>query len=152
MRTEGTNVLFLTISAFWSSSRCPWPPRWAPEGREVSHLVVVIDRFHCSPKTANVRRRPSLLKNFPPNKNRGNFLFFQAHLKKVISANRLHMIHKMSCPCWNLELFDCYMPNYSQINFSSNLSLDEKSLIECLLVWHNSSSIREWLSFWELAR
>ena len=26
----------------------PWPPRWAPEGREVSHWVVVIDRFHCN--------------------------------------------------------------------------------------------------------
>ena len=25
----------------------PWPPRWAPEGREVFHEVVVIDRFHC---------------------------------------------------------------------------------------------------------
>ena len=25
----------------------PWPPRWAPEGREVSHKAVVIDRFHC---------------------------------------------------------------------------------------------------------
>ena len=24
-----------------------WPPWWAPEGREVSHYVVVIDRFHC---------------------------------------------------------------------------------------------------------
>ena len=23
------------------------PPRWAPEGREVSQEVVVIDRFHC---------------------------------------------------------------------------------------------------------
>ena len=22
-------------------------PRWAPEGREISHYVVVIDRFHC---------------------------------------------------------------------------------------------------------
>ena len=33
MKTEGTNLLLLTISAFWSSSR--WPPRWAPEGREV---------------------------------------------------------------------------------------------------------------------
>ena len=41
MRTEGTNLLLLTISAFWSSSR------WAPEDREVTHLVVVIDRFHC---------------------------------------------------------------------------------------------------------
>ena len=34
MMTEGTNLLVLTISAFWSPS---WPPRWAPEGREVSH-------------------------------------------------------------------------------------------------------------------
>ena len=25
----------------------PWSPRWAPEGRGVSHWVVVIDRFHC---------------------------------------------------------------------------------------------------------
>ena len=25
----------------------PRPPKWAPEGREVSHSVVVIDRFHC---------------------------------------------------------------------------------------------------------
>ena len=31
MKTAGTNLLLLTISAFWSSSR------WAPEGREVSH-------------------------------------------------------------------------------------------------------------------
>ena len=41
MKTEGTHLLLLTISAFWDSSR------WAPEGREVSHQVVVIDRFHC---------------------------------------------------------------------------------------------------------
>ena len=34
MMTEGTTLLVLTISAFWSPS---WPPRWAPEGREVSH-------------------------------------------------------------------------------------------------------------------
>ena len=40
MKTEGTNLLVLTISALWSSSR------WAPEGRQVSHKVVVIDRFH----------------------------------------------------------------------------------------------------------
>ena len=44
MKTEGTNLLLLTISAFWGSSRS----RWAPEGREVSHYVVVIDRFQCS--------------------------------------------------------------------------------------------------------
>ena len=43
MKTEGIDLLLLTISVFWSS----WPPRWAPEGREVSHKVVVIDRFHC---------------------------------------------------------------------------------------------------------
>ena len=43
MKTDGTNLLVLKISAFWS----PWPPRWAPEVREVSHKVVVIDRFHC---------------------------------------------------------------------------------------------------------
>ena len=36
MKTEGTNLLLWTISAFWSSSMWPWPPRWAPEGREVS--------------------------------------------------------------------------------------------------------------------
>ena len=42
MKNEGTNLLLLTMSAFWSSSR------WAPEGREVSHYVVVIDRFHCT--------------------------------------------------------------------------------------------------------
>ena len=49
MNTEGTSLLLLTISAFWSSSRWPsWPPRWAPEDREVSHEVVVTDRFHCS--------------------------------------------------------------------------------------------------------
>ena len=47
MKTEYTNLLLLTISAFWSSSRWPRPPRWAPEGREVSNYVVVIDRFHC---------------------------------------------------------------------------------------------------------
>ena len=35
MKTEDTNLLLLTISALWSSSR--WPPRWAPEGKEVSH-------------------------------------------------------------------------------------------------------------------
>ena len=29
---------------------CPRPPRWAPKGREVSHKVVVIDRFHCTRK------------------------------------------------------------------------------------------------------
>ena len=47
MKTEGTNLLVLTMSVFWSSSR--WPkPRWAPEGREVSRKVVVIDRFHCT--------------------------------------------------------------------------------------------------------
>ena len=45
MKTEGINLLLLTISAFWSSFR--WPPRWVPEGREVSHYVVVIDRYHC---------------------------------------------------------------------------------------------------------
>ena len=43
MKTEGTNLFVLTMSAFWSS----WPPRWAPEGREVSHKMVVIDRFRC---------------------------------------------------------------------------------------------------------
>ena len=41
MKTEGINLLLLTISAFCSSSR------WAPEGRDLSHYVVVIDRFHC---------------------------------------------------------------------------------------------------------
>ena len=45
MKTEGTNLLVLTMSAFWSSS---WSPRWAPDGREVAHKVVVIDRFHCT--------------------------------------------------------------------------------------------------------
>ena len=39
MMTEGTNLLLLTISAFWSSSRWRLATyyRWAPEGREVSH-------------------------------------------------------------------------------------------------------------------
>ena len=37
MNIEGTNLLLLTMSVFWSS--------WAPEGREVSHYVVVIDRL-----------------------------------------------------------------------------------------------------------
>ena len=46
MKTEGTNLLVLTISAFWNSSRWPLANRWDPEGREVSHKVVVIDRFH----------------------------------------------------------------------------------------------------------
>ena len=36
MKTECTYLLLLTISAFWSSLGGPWPPRWAPEGREVS--------------------------------------------------------------------------------------------------------------------
>ena len=36
MKTEGTNLLLLATSALW-----------APEGREVSHWVVVIDRFYC---------------------------------------------------------------------------------------------------------
>ena len=31
-----------------ANNLCPWPPRWAPESREVTHYVVVIDRFHCS--------------------------------------------------------------------------------------------------------
>ena len=31
MKTEGINLLLLAISAFWSQ-----PPRWAPEGRELS--------------------------------------------------------------------------------------------------------------------
>ena len=31
MKTDGTNLLVLTITAFWS----PWPSRLAPEGREV---------------------------------------------------------------------------------------------------------------------
>ena len=38
MKTGGTNLLLLTISDFWRT----------PEGNEVSHLVVVIDRFNCS--------------------------------------------------------------------------------------------------------
>ena len=42
MKIEGTNLLVRIISAFSDSSR------WAPEGREISHKVVVIDRFHCS--------------------------------------------------------------------------------------------------------
>ena len=42
MKTEGTNLFLLTISASWSSSR--WP---LPEGREVHHWVVVIDRLRC---------------------------------------------------------------------------------------------------------
>ena len=49
MKTEGTNLLLLPISAFWSSSRWPLATyRWAPEGREICHQVVVIDRFHCN--------------------------------------------------------------------------------------------------------
>ena len=43
MKTEGTNLLLLTMSAFWSPSR--WPLA-SPEGREVSHQVVAEDRFH----------------------------------------------------------------------------------------------------------
>ena len=35
------NIIFMTEIG-------PWPPTWAPEGREVSHKVVVIDRFHCN--------------------------------------------------------------------------------------------------------
>ena len=34
VKTGGSNFLFLTISAFWSSSR--WP-KWDPKGREVSN-------------------------------------------------------------------------------------------------------------------
>ena len=30
MKTEDTNVRLLTIGG-------PWPPRWAPEGSEISH-------------------------------------------------------------------------------------------------------------------
>ena len=40
MMTEGTNLLVLTISAFGAHLG-------GPEGREVSHYVVVIDRFYC---------------------------------------------------------------------------------------------------------
>ena len=49
MKTEGTNLLLLTISAFWSSSGWPLalPPRWALDDRKVSYQVVVIDRFYC---------------------------------------------------------------------------------------------------------
>ena len=50
MKTEGTNLLMLTMSAFWRSSRWPlarWP-RCVLKGREVSTKVVVIDRFHCT--------------------------------------------------------------------------------------------------------
>ena len=51
MKIEGTNLLLLTILAFWSSSR------WAPEGREVPHSVVAIDMFQCmrSYMTTNAR-------------------------------------------------------------------------------------------------
>ena len=37
MKTEGPDLHLLTISAFWSTSRWPLPPRWAPEGRELTH-------------------------------------------------------------------------------------------------------------------
>ena len=35
MMTEGTNLVMLTISAAHLGG--PWSPKWAPEGREVSH-------------------------------------------------------------------------------------------------------------------
>ena len=44
IKTEDNNCLLSLSGAHLGG---PWPPRWAPEGREVSHWVVVIDRFHC---------------------------------------------------------------------------------------------------------
>ena len=37
MKAEGTNLLLLTIYAFGAHPGGQGPPRWAPEGREVSH-------------------------------------------------------------------------------------------------------------------
>ena len=37
MQNEGTSLLLLTISASGAYLGGPWPPRWAPEGREVSY-------------------------------------------------------------------------------------------------------------------
>ena len=38
MKIEGTNLLVLTISLpSGAHLGGPWPPRWAPEGREVSY-------------------------------------------------------------------------------------------------------------------
>ena len=48
MKNEGINFFLVPISAFWSASSGPRSSRWAPEGREVFHEVVVIDRFHCN--------------------------------------------------------------------------------------------------------
>ena len=48
MKTEGTNLLLLQFLPSGAHLGGPWPPRWAPQGREVSHWAVVIDRFHCS--------------------------------------------------------------------------------------------------------
>ena len=50
---RGTNSLGGYVSQCYVSTAKPvwndqWPPRWAPEGREVSQKVVVIDRFHCT--------------------------------------------------------------------------------------------------------
>ena len=47
MKTEGTNLLVQCLPS-GAHLGGPWPPRWAPDGREVSHKVVVIDRFHCT--------------------------------------------------------------------------------------------------------
>ena len=46
MMTEGTNLLVLKCLSSGAHLGGPRPPRWAPEGREVSHKVVVIHRFH----------------------------------------------------------------------------------------------------------
>ena len=37
MMTEGTNLLLLKFLPSAAYLGGPWPPRWAPEGREVSH-------------------------------------------------------------------------------------------------------------------
>ena len=47
IETECTNLLLQQCLTTGAHLGGPWPPRWAPEGREVSHCVVAIDRFHC---------------------------------------------------------------------------------------------------------
>ena len=67
----------------------PWPPRWAPEGRELSHEVVVIDRFHCTSYLSDIKNIFSYLTGVSCSDIWQIWIRFKAS-KRLLQQNHVH--------------------------------------------------------------
>ena len=100
MMTECINLLLLTISAFWSSSRWPRATLMSSRRQRNIPLGVVIDRFHCTcilQKSARVRIHLAFDINFDIFTDRWSMFFAVGYIYVYVSMALKH------CHCYTRQ-------------------------------------------------